>query len=85
MEFIHSNPDSALKFMTQRDLDSKPLSTDIAGVHEEWQRRGLSRRKIRDYILGIMEWEEWPTDQNLMEVWSELRDIIYDLIHQPVS
>ncbi len=78
-EFVHSNPDSAIKFITQRNLDEKPLSVEIGDVHETWSRRELSRRLIRDYILGIMDWENWPTDKTLMDIWVELRDAIYDL------
>ncbi|MBF0280859.1 MAG: hypothetical protein HQM13_23910 [SAR324 cluster bacterium] len=81
IEFIHSNPDSALKFMAQRDLDGKHLASEIADVHEMWRQRGLSRKLIRDYILNILEWQEWPEDKQLMDVWSELGDAIYDLMH----
>jgi len=78
-EFIRSHPDSALKFITQRDLDEKPLSAEIADVHETWLRRGLSRKLIRDYILNLMDLEDWPKERRLADIWSDLRDAIYDM------
>lgn len=77
-EFIQVNPDSALKFMAQRELNDKHLPANILDIHDQWRQRGLSRRAIRDYILELMGWEALPNSP-LYDIWSEVRDRIYEL------
>ncbi len=80
VEFIHTHPDSTLKFLFRRELDGKPPQPAVEEVYETWQKRGLSRKKIKDYILALMEWSEFP-DSPLYDIWSDLRDRLYELSH----
>ena len=80
VEFVHKYPDSAIKYLARRSLDGKPLPSEVEGLYDSWQKRGLSRKKLRAYILAIMEWDTLP-DSTLMDMWSELRDRIYELTH----
>ncbi|MBF0288339.1 MAG: hypothetical protein HQM14_11020 [SAR324 cluster bacterium] len=77
MDFVHKHPDSALKFVASRELDGKHLPSNVMDIYEEWKKRGLSRKKVLNYILQIMEWEALPSDP-LYNIWSELRDKIFD-------
>ena len=36
-------PDSVLKFLQGKDLDERPLSPDISGIHGIWRERGLRK------------------------------------------
>lgn len=80
LEFIYHHPDSALKFLAQRELDGKHLPNEVLDVYEEWANRGMSRNRVRKYILELMEWEKIP-DRPLADLWAEIRDRIYDLTH----
>ncbi len=80
MDFIHKHPDSALKFLASRELDGKHLSSGVLDVYDGWKQRGLSRKKVLNYILEIMEWDALPNEP-LYDIWSRLRDKIYDLLH----
>ncbi len=79
--FIETNPDSALKFMFRRDITEKRLSSDVLDIYEEWEERGLKRGYVRRYILELMEWDEIPTDQTILELSMLLKDRIYELKH----
>ena len=81
IEFIQNHTDSALKFIARKELDGKQLPASVLDVHEQWQQRGLSRRKIRDYFLEIMEWDSLPK-KPLSDIWSEVKDRLYDLKYQ---
>lgn len=81
MNFIHRNPDSAIKFLYRKTLEGKPLPAADEEIYQTWQKRGLSRTWIREYILQLMEWQALPTDKTLTDIWSELRDRIFDIVH----
>ncbi len=81
VDFIHKNPDSAVKFLYRKKLDGKPLPPAEDEIYEGWQSRGLSRPRIRDYILQIMDWTELPPEKTLTDIWSELRDQVFELTH----
>ena len=80
LEFIHAHPDSAVKFLYRRNLEGKGLSSAEEKIYASWQKRGLTRTKIRDYILQVMEWKKLPEVLPL-EIWSQLRDQIFELTH----
>lgn len=80
VDFIHKHSDSAVKFLFRKNLDGKPLSPAEDEIYRGWQKRGLSRAKIREYILQIMEWENIPSIP-VHDVWSKLRDQIFELTH----
>ena len=77
MDFVHKYPDSALKFLFRRKLDGKPLGQDEEDIYAGWERRGLTRGKIKRYILQLMEWEEIPKEP-LYEIWKKIRDHIFE-------
>lgn len=79
-EFVNHNPDSALKFLAQRELDGKHLPPPVLGVYEAWNERGLSRGRVKKYIMELMEWDKLP-EMPLADMWAALRDRIYDLTH----
>ncbi|MGK5094375.1 hypothetical protein WDW89_20460 [Deltaproteobacteria bacterium TL4] len=80
VEFIHRHPDSAVKFLFRRNLDGKPLQNKEEEIYTVWQKRGLSRNKVRDYVFQIMEWTSMP-NVPVHEIWSQLRDQIFELTH----
>ncbi|MGK5091890.1 hypothetical protein WDW89_07700 [Deltaproteobacteria bacterium TL4] len=80
MEFIYNYPDSALKFLFRKQMDGTPLSKPVQTIYEEWQKRGLSRNKLRQGILQLMEWSQLPK-ASIEELYSMLRDKLYDLKH----
>ena len=77
MDFVHKYPDSAIKFLFRRKLDGKPLGQEEEDIYTEWERRGLTRGKIKRYILQLMEWEEIPKEP-LYEIWKKIRDHIFE-------
>ncbi|MBF0352223.1 MAG: hypothetical protein HQM11_14415 [SAR324 cluster bacterium] len=80
VEFIHLHPDSAVKFLYSRSLDGKPLSNQEDEIYRGWQKRGLSKAKVRDYVMQIMEWDAVPNIA-IYDIWSQLRDQIFELTH----
>jgi len=80
MEFIRHHPDSAVKFLFRKTLDGKVLSNSEEGIYSDWQKRGLSRAKIRQFILQIMEWESLP-EMRPNDMWQTLRDQIFEYTH----
>lgn len=80
IRFVHEYPDSALKFLFRKQLDGCPLPNNFEDLYQTWQRRGLSRKKIRDYIMALAEWTTLP-DISIYEIFEILRDAIYDMEH----
>ena len=65
-------PDSALRFLLRREMDGRPLASEIESVHELWQERGLVRGRVNRYLLELMGWEEVP-DLPIHELLGEVR------------
>lgn len=80
VEFVNEHPDSAVKFLFRKSLEGKPLPTTEDEIYQVWQKRGLSRAKVREYILNLMEWDSLP-EKPLHDIWSELRDQIFEVTH----
>ena len=80
MEFIRSYPDSAIKFLFRKNLDGKILSPQEEKIYSTWQKRGLSRIKVRQFVLNIMEWESLP-EISPQEMWLKLRDQIFEYMN----
>ena len=72
-------PDSALKFLYRKQLDGKLLGRTEEDIYVEWEKRGMSRGKVKKYILSLMDWKTFPK-KPLYEIWKMLRDHIYDNI-----
>lgn len=80
MDFVHKFPDSALKFLYRKQLNGKPLNKEDEEIYASWEKRGMSRTRVKRYILALMEWEKLPKEP-LYEVWKRLRDHIFDTLH----
>ena len=78
--FIISSPDSAIKFLMRKELDGRPLKSSEDEIYEAWQERGLSRGKLRKYILKIMEWENVP-ELEVNEIYNQAKDKAYEISH----
>lgn len=81
MHFVHKFPDSALKFLYRKQLDGKALTSVEETIYQNWENRGLTRGKVKGYILQLMDWKEFPK-KPLYEIWREIRDHIFEnIIH----
>ena len=78
VEFIQNYPDSAVKFLYRKNLDNRPLPPMEEDIYQHWERRGMSRAKVREYVLEIMGWDKLPDDFP-HNIWLKLRDRIYEL------
>jgi hypothetical protein len=78
VEFIQNYPDSAVKFLYRKNLDNRPLPPVEEDIYQRWERRGMSRAKVRGFVLEIMGWEKLPDDFP-HNIWLKLRDRIYEL------
>ena len=78
--FILSNPDSAVKFLLRKELDGRPLKSSQDEIYEGWQKRGLSRGKLRKHFLKIMEWDSVP-ELEVIEIFNKLKDKVYEIKH----
>ncbi len=76
-DFVQTYPDSAVKFLYRKNLDNKPLPPGDEDIYRSWEMRGLTRQKIREFVLEIMGWHSLP-DAFPHQVWKELRDQIFE-------
>ena len=77
-EYIHDYPDSAVKFLYRKSLENKPLTPNEEDIYRKWELRGMTRAKVRQYVLEIMGWKALPDDFP-HNIWRELRDQIFEL------
>jgi len=75
-KFIRQYPDSTLRFLIRRSLDGGPLSAEIEAIYYSWEKRGLSRGRLKKYMLKLMEWPEVP-DLPILDLLQSLKDRIY--------
>ncbi len=78
--FILTSPDSAVKFLMRKELDGRPLKSSQDEIYEGWQKRGLSRGKLRKHFLKIMEWDSVP-EMEVNEIYNKLKDKAYEVKH----
>ena len=76
-KFIRQYPDSTLRFLLRRSLDGKPLSAEIEAIYYSWEKRGLSRGRLKKNMLKLMEWPEVP-DLPILDLLQSLKDRIYE-------
>ncbi len=76
-KFIRQYPDSTLRFLLRRSLEGRPLSTEIEAIYYSWEKRGLSRGRLKKYLLKLMEWPEVP-DLPILDLLQSLKDRIYE-------
>ncbi len=77
VDFVHKFPDSALKFLYRKQLDGKPLTTEEEEIYHSWEKRGMTRGKVKAYILTMMDWDNIPKEA-MYDIWKKLRDHIYE-------
>jgi hypothetical protein len=77
-DFVQRHPDSAVKFLYRKTLDNKPLSTADEDIYRRWEQRGMTRSKVRQIVLEIMNWKALPDDFP-HNIWRELRDQVFDM------
>ena len=78
--FILTSPDSAVKFLTRKELDGRPLKSSQDEIYDGWQKRGLSRGKLRKHFLKIMDWDSMP-EMEVNEIYKKLKDKAYEVKH----
>lgn len=76
-KFIRQYPDSTLRFLFRKSLEGKPLSAEIEAIYYSWEKRGLSRGRLKKYLLKLMEWPEVP-DLSILDLLQSLKDRIYE-------
>ncbi len=76
-KFIRQYPDSTLRFLLRRSFDGRPLSAEIEAIYYGWEKRGLSRGRLKKYLLKLMEWPEVP-DLQILDLLQSLKDRIYE-------
>ncbi len=76
--FVQNFPDSSIKFMFRKNLDGKHLPAGYEEIYLKWEKRGLSRGRLKKYLFKLMEWENFP-DIPVNEVVKKIRDRQYDL------
>ena len=77
IDFVHKHPDSSIKFLFRKQLDGKTLTSDEEDIYHVWEQRGMTRGKVKSYILSMMEWDSFPKEP-LYELWKKLRDHIFE-------
>ena len=80
-KFVHQYPESTLRYLLRRNLDGRPLPTEIVAVHSNWEDRGLLRERLKKYILKLMEWQKVP-DMPALDLLQNLRDHLYEVSHK---
>ena len=80
-KFVHQYPDSTLRYLLRRNLDGRPLPAEIVAVHSNWEKRGLLRKRLKKYVLKLMEWPEVP-DLPFLDLLQNLRDRLYEVSHK---
>ena len=76
--FVKSFPDSAIKFMFRKNLDGRNLPVEYEEIYINWEKRGLSRGRLKKYLFKMMKWENFP-DIPILEVLQRIKDRQYDL------
>jgi len=76
--FVKSFPDSAIKFMFRKNLDGRNLPVEYEEIYINWEKRGLSRGRLKKYLFKMMKWDNFP-DIPILEVVQRIKDRQYDL------
>jgi hypothetical protein len=83
-KFVRQYADSTLKFLLRRNLDGRTLSVEIEEVYVGWEKRGLSRKRLKNYVLKLMEWSEMP-DLPILDLLQTLRERVYEVSNKNES
>ncbi len=77
-EFVKNFPDSAIKFMFRKNLDGRNLPVEYEEIYINWEKRGLSRGRLKNYLFKLMKWDNFP-DIPILGVVQILKERQYDL------
>ena len=77
-EFVKNFPDSTIKFMFRKNLDGRNLPVEYEEIYINWEKRGLSRGRLKKYLFKLMKWDNFP-DIPILEVVQRIKDRQYDL------
>ena len=77
-EFVKNFPDSTIKFMFRKNLDGRNLPVEYEDIYINWEKRGLSRGRLKKYLFKLMKWDNFP-DIPILEVVQIIKDRQYDL------
>ena len=77
-EFVKNFPDSTIKFMFRKNLDGRNLPVEYEEIYINWEKRGLSRGRLKNYLFKLMKWDNFP-DIPILEVVKIIKDRQYDL------
>ena len=83
-KFVRQYADSTLKFLLRRNLDGRPLSIEVEEVYVGWEKRGLSRTRLKNYVLKLMEWSEMP-DLPILDLLQTVRERVYEVSNKNES
>ena len=76
--FVKNFPESAIKFMFRKNLDGRNLPVEYEEIYINWEKRGLSRGRLKKYLFKLMKWDNFP-DIPVLEVLQRIKDRQYDL------
>ena len=76
--FVKNFPDSAIKFMFRKNLDGRNLPVEYEEIYINWEKRGLSRGRLKKFLFKLMKWDNFP-DIPILEVVQRIKDRQYDL------
>jgi len=76
--FVAHYPDSTIKFLMRKNLDGRQLPVGYEEIYSQWENRGLSRGRLKKYLLKLMEWENFP-DIPVHDVVNKIREHQYFL------
>ncbi len=76
--FVKNFPDSAIKFMFRKNLDGRKLPVEYEEIYANWEKRGLSRGHLKNYLFKLMKWDNFP-DIPILEVVKMIKDRQYFL------
>ncbi|MCZ6628908.1 MAG: hypothetical protein O7E56_11860 [SAR324 cluster bacterium] len=83
-EFVQDYPDSAVKFLYRKTLDNKSLTPSEEDIYRRWEMRGMTRAKVREFVLETMGRKSLPDDFP-HNIWRELRDQIFEMKSRQAS
>ena len=59
-------------------MDGRNLPVEFEEIYINWEQRGLSRGRLKNYLFKLMKWDNFP-DIPILEVVQRIKDRQYDL------
>ena len=64
--------------MFRKNLNGRNLPVEYEEIYINWEKRGLSRGRLKKYLFKLMKWDNFP-DIPILEVVQRIKDRQYDL------